>query len=275
MKEEEKLLNLDIQKELQKQSLSQPEGIKLYFFRALYSLLQNKQLNQFCDMLFTFFEFTQLMAFPMDKIFSSGWKNFMFGVIGNFFRYTQLISLWLGNSQVYLISYILTCLYILILLVAFIHVLINSALMSSHLYLSSKIISLLLEFEIILYIPFLKLLFGIFTCENNNLQAIPNIKCKSSIHFALMIMSSIFSILFVVLMILFRSTLFEFGRCKGKFKAAYTSSTEVLLEITKFLIIILYQFIKKEIPLAIITFILSLLLFIHFLNKQPFQMDLQ
>ena len=270
MKEEERLLNLDIEKELQKQSLSQPEGIKLYFFRALYSLLQNKQLNQFCDMLFTFFEFIQLMAFPMDKIFSSGWKNFMFGIIGNFFRYSQLISLWLGNSQVYLISYILTCLYILILLVAFIHVLINSALMSSHLNLSNKIISLLLEFEIILYIPFLKLLFGIFTCENGNLQSIPNIKCKSSMHFALMIISIIFSVIFVVLMILFRSTLFEFGRCNGKFKAAYTSSTEVLLEISKFLLIILYQFIKKEIPLAIITFILSLLLFIHFLNKQPF-----
>ena len=270
MKEEEKLLNLDLKKEKLKQSLNQPEGIKLIFFRALYYILQNKSLNYFCDILFTIVEFIQLIAFPMDKIFSLGWKNFMFGTIGNFFRYFQLISLWLGNSQVYLISYILACLYILILLVSFIQILIDSTSLSNRTKLSYKIISLLLEFEIILYTPFLRILFAVFSCENDNLLASPNIKCKSGIHFALIIISIIFTLIFIVLMILFRSTLFEFGRSKGKFKAAYSSSTEVFLEISKFILIILYQFIKNETPLAILTFFISLALFIDFTDKQPF-----
>ena len=48
MKEEEKLLNLDIQKDQQKQSLNKTLGIKIYFFNALYSILQNDGFNQFC-----------------------------------------------------------------------------------------------------------------------------------------------------------------------------------------------------------------------------------
>jgi hypothetical protein len=76
MKGEHKLLNLDLQKEQEKQSLNQPKGIKLYFFRALYSILQYRGLNKFCDILFTIFQFIQLMAFPMDTVFSSGWKTY-------------------------------------------------------------------------------------------------------------------------------------------------------------------------------------------------------
>ena len=72
MKEEEKLLKLDLKKEQSKQSLNQPEGIQLYFFRALYCIFLCRGLNMFCHILFTILEFMQLMAFPMDKIFSSG-----------------------------------------------------------------------------------------------------------------------------------------------------------------------------------------------------------
>ena len=67
MKEEERLIKLNLQKEQQKQNLTRPEGIKLYFFRTLYSILKNRSLNYFCDILFTIFEFIQLISFPMSK----------------------------------------------------------------------------------------------------------------------------------------------------------------------------------------------------------------
>ena len=270
MKEEQRLLDLDLQKEQEKQSLSQPEGIKLYLFRALYSLLQNHGLNHFCDILFTIFSFVQLMAFPMDTIFSSGWKTYWYGTVGSFFRYFQLISLWEGNTQFYIITYIIACLYILILLISFVHILYGATTLPIKSKFSNKLIASLLEFEIVLNIPFLRTLIAVFTCENDNLKIAPDFKCKSGIHISLIILSIIFSLIYVFIIILFHSTLFEFGTNNGKLKSAYTSSTEVTLDIIKLILILLYQFINNDLILSIITFILSFIIFVDFLNKQPF-----
>ena len=106
MKEEEKLMKLDLQKETKKIESNQINGIKLSFFRMIYVLLQNQIDNYFRDVLFIIAQFIQLMSFPLDISFSSGWKTFWFGTIGHFFRYFQLIYLWEGNSQFYIISYI-------------------------------------------------------------------------------------------------------------------------------------------------------------------------
>ena len=270
MKEEEKLLGLNLEKEQQKQYLNHPEGFKLYLFRALYTLLHSRSLNFFCQILFSIIEFIQLMAFPMDTVFSSGWKNYWYGTIGNFFRFSQLTPLWSGNTQIYLITYILTCLYNLLILILFLNILSNTASIRSKERLSNRVISLLLEFEMILNIPFLKTLFGAFTCENGNLVAASNIKCKSGIHYSLIIISIIFIIIFELLISLFQSTLFEFGTHKGEFKAAYTSSIQVVLALTKLIFVILYQFIKNGLALSIITFLLSLIILMNFLSKQPY-----
>ena len=211
MKEEEKLLNLDLQKEQQKQSLNQPEGIKLYFFRTLYLILQNEGLNQFFDILFIVLEFIQLMAFSMDTTFSEGWKLYWYETIGNFFRFFQLIYFWGGNTQFFIITYIITCLYISILLITFIYALIHSSSFSYKSKIVFRLISLLIEFEIILNIPFLRTLFSIFKCQNNNLEVAPDFKCKSKIHIFLIIISSIIILCFLFLFIIFRTTLFEFG----------------------------------------------------------------
>ena len=270
MKEEEKLLNLNLEKEQQKQSLNQPEGLKLLLFRALYNILHNKSLNYFCQLLFTIFEFIQLMAFPLNTVFSTGWKNSWYGTIGSFFRYFQLAPLWSGNTQFYLITYIITFLYILILLVLFLQILSEANSIPSKEKLSNKIIALLLEFEIILNIPFLKTLFASFTCQNGNLMIAQNIKCKTGIHMSLIIISIIFIIIFECLMILFYSTLFHFGSHKGEFKAAYSCSTQVILLLTKLILVILYEFIKNAMALSILTFIFSSIIFLSFINKQPY-----
>ena len=270
MKEEEKLLNLNIQKEQEKQSINHPEGIKLYFFRCLYNIFKNDGLNRFCIILFTILQFIQLIAFPMDKIFSSGWKQYWYETIGSFFRFFQLIYLWHGNSQFFLITYILSCLYILILFILFIHALARSSSLSYKSKPLFRIISLLLEFEIILNIPLLRTLISVFHCTNDNLEIAPNIECYTNIHIGLIIISVVLIFIFEVLMILFRATLYEFGKCHTKFKAAYSSSTEILLIIVKFIMIVLYQFITNGLFLSIITFLLSLILLIYFLNKQPY-----
>ena len=270
MKEEQRLLNLDLQKDQKRQGLSQPEGIKLILFKALYSILPNYGLNQFCDILFTFFLFIQLIAFPLDKVFSSGWKNFWFNSIGNFIRYFQLIFLWEGNYQFFLIIYLITCIYYIILLFTFIHILIESKNSSHKENFSTKLIATLLEFQMVLSIPFLRTLFQVFSCENDGLKFVPELKCKTGIHFFMIIISIILILIYIILNFLFSTTLFEFGINNCNFRAAYTSSTQVLLEIIKIIIIILFQFIRNEMILSIITFILSLILLVDFLNKQPF-----
>ena len=270
MKEEENLLKLDLKKEQSKQSLNQPEGIQLYIFRALYCIFLCGGLNIFCHILFTILEFMQLMAFPMDKIFSSGWKTYWYGTIGHFFRFFQLVPLWEGNTQFYLITYLITALYMLIILICFIHILFKSTSYSTRPMITNKIIKLLIEFELLLNIPFLRTLFSVFSCQNNSLIVAPDIKCNSGLHVFLIALSIILIILFLILIILFRTTLFEFGANNEHLKALYTSSTEVLLVIVKLILIILYQFVKDDIILSIATFLLSTILLFNFINTQPY-----
>ena len=163
LKEEEKLMKLDLQKEVKKLEANQIQGIKLSFFRLVYVLLQNQTDSYFRDVIFIIVQFLQLMAFPMDTVFSSGWKNYWYGTVGNFFRYFQLIFLWYGNSQFYIISYIISSLYIIFFLILFTYTL---RLLANYLLRSKSIIGILLtvyEFETLVNIPFLKILTAVFS----------------------------------------------------------------------------------------------------------------
>ena len=270
MKEEEKLLKVNLSNEQEKESINQLTGYKLYFFRALYSIQKYQGKNKFCDILFSIIEFVQLMAFPLDKMFLKGWGDKLFGTVGNFFRFFQFYSLWKGNTPFYIISYIITCLYIFILVVFSFHLLVNS----KQIAIKNKFIILCigfqLQFETILNIPFLRTLFGIFTCKGENVEVATDIKCHSVIQIILIILSIIFIIIFEFIIIIFHMTIFEFGVCPSKLKAAYTSTTTIMLDIFKLILILLYQFVSDETALAIITLIISLILFFHFIGTQPF-----
>ena len=270
IKEEEKLMKLDLQKENKKIEANQINGIKLSFFKMIYVLLQNQIDNYFRDVIFIISQFIQLISFPLDTAFSSGWKNFWYGTIGHFFRYFQLIYLWDGNSQFYIISYILTVTYILIFIVLVIYTL---HLLSNYILKSQSIIGLLLtiyEFECIVNIPFLKILFAVFSFSGDSLEIAPLIKTKSLIHIFMIVISILLTICYLVLIILFHMTLFEFGAIHGKIRAAFTSSTEVKLVLCKFFLVLVYQFIRHELALSLITFVISVFLLFDFLGKQPF-----
>ena len=270
MKEEEKLLKVNLSNEQEKESLKKITGYRLYFFRALYSIQKYQGKNKFCDILFAIIEFVQLMAFPLDKIFSKGWRDYWFGTVGNFFRFFQLYSLWKGNTPFYIISYIVTCLYIIFLVIFFIHTLTNSKQVAIKNKVIISCIASQLQFETILNIPFLRTLFGIFSCKDDNVEVATDIKCHSVTQITLIVFSIIFIIIFIFSIIIFHSTIFEFGVNRSKFKSAYTSSTVVILDIAKLLLIIFYQFVQEKTALAIITLIISLLLLFHFLGTQPF-----
>ena len=270
MKEEEKLLKVNLTNEQEKESVNKLTGYKLYFFRALFSIEKYQSNNQFCDILFTIIEFVQLMAFPMEEIFKIGWGDCWFGTVGNFFRFFQFFYLWKGNTPFYIISYIITCLFIFFFLIFSIHTLVKSRQYNLH----NKIIVLCLctqiQFETILNIPFLRILFSMFTCNNGVIEVAPDIKCHSITQISLIVISIIFIIIFKFLIIIFHSTLFEFGANSSKFKAAYTSSTNIILDVSKLLLVLLYQFVTNHTALAIIAFIISLLLLFHFVSTQPF-----
>ena len=67
---------------------------------------------------------------------------------------------------------------------------------------------------------------------------------------------------------------FDFGVIRNKLKTAFTSSTEVLLVLVNFILVIIYQFIKNKTALSIITFILFLLLFLDYYGKHPLQIEI-
>ena len=270
MKEEEKLLKINLSNEQEKENIKKLTGYKLYFFRALYSIQKYQGKNKFSDILFAIIEFIQLMAFPLDKIFSIGWRDKLFGTVGNFFRFFQFYSLWKGNTAFYIISYIITCLYIFFLLVLSLHLLVNSKQVAIKNKIIVMCIAFQLQFETILNIPFLRTLFGIFSCVNDDVEVAPDIKCHSVIQIILIVISVIFFIIFELLIIIFHKTIFEFGVCPSKLKAAYTSSTIIFLDIAKLILVFFYQFVYNETVLAIITLILSIILLFHFLGTQPF-----
>ena len=270
IKEEAKLMSLDLKKENKKVEKNEILGLKLYFFRLIYVLLQNQQDNILRDLMFIVIQFIQLIAFPLDKVFSSGWKNYWYGTVGNFLSYFQLLYLWQGNGQFYIISYLATCLYILIFIVLIIY---SVNLLANYLLKTKSIISILLtlyEFETCLNIPFTKILLAVFSCENNYMEYSTNIECYKSLHIGMIIISCLFLIIFIVPVILFHITLFEFGAIHGKLKAAFTSSCEVNLVLMKVVLVILYQFVKHQMVLAIITFLIALFLLFDFIGKQPY-----
>ena len=159
MKEEEKLMKLDLQKENKKVEMNQINGIKLSFFKMIYVLLQNQDDNIFRDVIFIIAQFVQLIAFPLGSAFDDSWKTFWYGTFGNFFKYFQIIYLFErenNNSTFYIIAYIITCLYILVFIILVVY---SLHLLSNYILKSHSVIGILLtiyEFESIVNIPFLK-----------------------------------------------------------------------------------------------------------------------
>ena len=269
-KEEAKLMKLDLQKENKKIEKNEVLGIKLYFFRLIYVLLQNQTDSFLRDLMFIIIEFIQLIAFPMDKIFATSWKNYWFGTVGHFLRYFQLLYLWEENGQFYIISYISVCIYILLFIILVIY---TVHLLSNYLLRSKGIIGLILtlyEFEACLNIPFCKILLGAFPCTNGVMTYSTNIKCHSGLHIGMIIIGCFLLFLYLIPIILFHMTLFEFGAIHGKLRAAFTSSTEVHLVLMKIVLVLIYQFIKHEMALALITFCIGIFLLFDFLGKMPF-----
>ena len=267
MAEFEKLIYIDLKVQNQKEYLSIVNGFKLYLFEALYAIQQFYGLHNFFDTLFIIFEFIQMMAFPMNKIFDESWGNTWVNTIGNFFRFFQLVDFFQDNFY-FIIVYIITYVYLIVFLIFFFYVVINSLKYKS--IIALKFLSFMLQIKIILNIPFLRTLFTIFSCNNDKLETFTEIECESPTHIALIAINIIYTVIFELLVILFHMTLYEFGQNSNKLKSAYSCSDDILLDLTKLLLIILYQFVKDPMPLAIATLFLSLILLVHFLKIKPY-----
>ena len=271
MAEFEKLISIDLQYQHLKEDITTvKKDFKSYLFEALYLIQQYYGLNKFIDIIFTIIEFIQLMAFPLDKVFNKTWGDTWVKTVGNFFRFFQLTCLW-NRTYFYIISYIISCIYIIVLISMFLNIMIKSNALNSNIII--KAIIIMLQLFNIFSIPCLRTLFSIFTCQNDAVEISQEIKCKSIIHIILIIISIVFIIIFTFFEILFHSTIYEFGYNSNILKSGYSSSTNVVLDIVKLLLIILYQFISHEIVLSIITLILSIIILIHFIIIQPYSTE--
>ena len=267
MKDVDKLIEINFQVDQQKEELIPLKGFKLYLFEALYLIQKYTGRYIFWEILFSIIEFIQLMAFPMDKVFDESWGNYWINTIGNFFRYFQLILIWRG-TLFFIITYIIVCIYILLLMFLFLYIIIKS--MSTISVYIIKLLVLMLEIQNVLNIPFLRTLFSVLICKNNILEVTPEIKCKGGIHISLIVLSIILIIINKIILIIFHSTQYEFGFQSNKFKSGYSSSNQILYDITKLILIIIYKFISHQMALAIITLLFSIILLIHFLITQPY-----
>ena len=252
MNEENKLINIDLQIQQNKDNIDIAQGFKLYLFEALYLVQQYHGNYKFIEIILTIFEFLQLMAFPFDKVFNETWGVHWIKTIGNYFRFTQLIYLWQRSTFIF-IAYILTCIYIIIFITLCINVITKS----------TKFIS-------VLNIPMIKILFSIFSCKNGNLEIYSEIKCKSAIHYLLILISIVLVIIFKILTLIIHTTLYEFGTEPNKLTSGYSSTTNVMLDIIELILIIIYQFISHQLALILITLFISILILIHFLIAHPF-----
>ena len=269
MKEEKKLMKLELKNENQKLENIQISGLKLYFFNLVFQLLQINKENNFLEYFLVIVQFIQLIAFPMDFVFSFWRKNLWFGTVGHFFHYCQTLFILIDYSNFYLISFFIAVLYIIvffILLILSIHNLKKYSYINKNIL---ELISIIIQFNTILSIPFFKILFGIIICNEDNNIFKDNIKCHSKMHLIMIVISCISIIIYVILLYLFKSIYFEFG-VTNKLKSCFTSSTEVLLLLTQLLLVILFQFAKNEIALSAITLILSFFIFFDYFGHQPY-----
>ena len=196
MVEIEKLINIDLHiQNNNEEELTITKDLKSLLFKALYEIQQYYGLYKFIDIIFSIFEFIQLMAFPMDKVFNKSWGNNWVNTIGNFFNYFQLIHLWNGTTF-FIITYIITCIYIIILISFFCHIIIKSISSKKKSKIIIKGLALMLQLLSVISIPFLRTLFSIFTCENESLKISKEIECKGVIHYILIIISILFIIIF-------------------------------------------------------------------------------
>ena len=119
-------------------------------------------------------------------------------------------------------------------------------------------------------IPFLRKLFSVLICKNNILEVIPEMKCKSGIHISLIFLSIILIIINKIILIIFHSTQYEFGIESLKLKSGYSSSNQILYDLTKLILILVYQLISHQMALAIITLLFSIILLTNFLLNPPY-----
>ena len=270
MKEEKKLMNLNLEDENKKLKNIQVSGIKLYFFDFVHYLLQNHMENYFLDYTLIICQFIQLMAFPMDSVFSSGWKSLWFQTVGNFFHYFQSFFIFNDYSNFYTISFLISWLYIIIFII-----LISLSILQLQRYSKitkniSELVYILIQLNTIVSLPFLKILIKAFSCTDDNNLINGNSKCKSPFHIIIIVVSCILIIPYFILLILLKMICFEFGDNPHKLKAAFTSSTEVLLILVKLILVIIYKFITNSIILSIVNLLLSTFIFFDYYGKQPF-----
>ena len=186
MAEFEKLINIDLKLQNNKEEITKIKDYNSYLFESLYTIQQYYGLFKFIDIIFVIIEFIQLMAFPMDKIFNNTWDDNWVKTIGNFFFFFQLIYLW-SRTSFFIVTYILICIYIMILILFFLHITVKSIASKPKSKIVIKGIVLMLQLLAIIQIPFLRTLFSVFSCDNDALEISKEIECKSVIHIVLII----------------------------------------------------------------------------------------
>ena len=271
MKEEKKLMNLNLEKDNQKLENIQISGVKYYFFNLFHYLLRKKKENIFLDFLLITGQFIQLMSFPLSSIFSSWRKNLWFETVSHFFHYFQTIFIFIDYSHFYIITFFLTFLYILIivnLLVLSMHKLDKNYKLPNF---SVTVVNMLLELNTILSLPFLKILFGIFiSCDTDNSIFNENIKCNGKMHIVMIVISCILIIIYYPALIIIQAVYYEFAIFGYKIKSVFTPHTEILLLLTKLLLVIIYQFIRHEIALSLMSLIISFFICMDYFQRQPY-----
>ena len=106
MAEFEKLINIDLKLQNNKEEIAITKDFKSYLFESLYTIQEYYGIYKFIDIIFVIIEFIQLMAFPMDTVFNKTWGDNWVKTIGNFFRFFSINLFMESNHFFYYNIYI-------------------------------------------------------------------------------------------------------------------------------------------------------------------------
>ena len=240
-------------------------GLKLQIFNFYYNVLRKKSLGMPMLIIFNIIETIEFISYAFNNIFEKIWK-----LDSHTFELIELIT---GATRITsLLRYISFNIYIILYSLIAIFIFVNFLLLATTLTfgnekpklynfcinLQSYFTSNLLFFFMI---PFMEILLSVSKCSDGKMEVIKEkVQCYKGIHFILIIIAFIVSIIQLILILL--NSFFNFNVFNSNEDTIIIDpSNNILLVMFKFILVLLYVLLNSEWIQIVIMLLGSFLLF--------------
>ena len=251
---------------------TEEKSLKYKFYDYFYYIIINKnKASLFLLFFFHFLEIIQIISFAFSSPHSLTWKmspkSFqIINIITSSFRIAPLFQF--GTFKDYMIALVIFAVIILIFCILLI---VQLCYKNTNSKIFNKLLSIthisIAPLTIFLYIPLTELFLYSLKCyENQIIFKTGYFKCWISIHYFLIVIGSIFALLFLIYLLLLNS-FYYYPFQKGYTTIKLNSSIDILMLEAKLLLELKYIFIKNEyVSISILLIISIFLLYGQFSN---------